>query len=281
MSDMIDKTESLLTYLICGDATGRDNVDAGGRRKFDTGMEFAETDAGSLLQFSPMRPRLSYTVQSIDSDVDDSSDRIFTTDAGLLLAPVQDILGKEAEIAFIADDRVKWTGFRKINKPPRGVWVASPGASIYELHYREIFENGSSTYFKRVAAVSKRGQSVPCLVEGSTGAGAGEEGRQAILAASIIEDAHRIDVLTATISDSTAVVVPVPIGDHKELFALRDAPMTPAGRRRAILHWVAEHSRRKKTGEPFQVKRHTRGVRELTIDGLTVRLEPNDTKDKH
>jgi hypothetical protein len=239
-------------------------------------MEFGETDAGSLLKFNQMRPRLTYTFQSIDSDVDESSDRIFSTDAGLLLASVQDILGKESEIAFICDDRVKWTGFRKINKPPRGVWVASTGASLYEFHYREIFENGSSTYFKRVAAVSKRGRPVPCIIEGSSGSGAATEGSHAVLAASIIEDAHRIDALTATITDSTSIVLPVPVGDHKELFALRDAPMTPSGRRRAILHWVAKHTRRRRNSdEAVQIKAHTRGVREITVDGFTVRLAPN------
>lgn len=274
MTDLIDKTETLIAHLLCADASGYDNV-TGNRRKFDNGAEFEEVDIGLALKFLPMRPRCSYTFQSLDGNVSEDDSRIFATDADLLLAPVQDIIGKEAEIALLCDDRVKWTGFRKIHKAPRGVWVSSPGASLYEFHYREIFADGSSTYFKRVAAVSKLGKPVVCIVEGSNGSRAGEEGRHAILAASLIEDSHRLDALTASITDATTIILPVPIGEHKELFALRDAPMTPAGRRRAILHWVSKHSRRTKSNESITVKEHTRGIREFTIDGFKVRLEQN------
>lgn len=279
MKDIIDKTEILLAHLVCADASGDDNVDYGGRRFSSNGAEFAATDVGVKLKFRPMRPRLSYTFQSIDADVDQKSERIFTTDARLLLASVQDLLGSEAEVAFLCGDRVKWTGLRRLVKAPRGVWVASPGATMYEFHYREIFESGASTYFKRVCAISKSGKPVQCLIEGSRGSGANMEGEQAVIAASVIEDAHRHDALTATISESGSIIVPVPLGEHKELFALRDAPLTPSGRRKAILHWVASHTRKTRGDSPITVQEHTRGVREFSIDGMTVRLEPNRRQD--
>lgn len=275
MTDLIDKTETLIAHLLCADARVEDSADMGGRRVLDSGMEFAEQDVSTLIKFEPMYPNRSYTFQSLDCNPGEDDSRLFTDDANLLIAPVQDTLGKESEVALLCRDRVKWTGFRKIRKAPRGVWVSAPGASLYEFHYREIFANGVSSYFKRVAAISKSGKPVICLVEGSSGSNSKIEGYQAVIAASLIEDAHRVDALTASITDATTIILPVPIGDHKELFALRDAPMTPAGRRRAILHWVSMHTRRTQNNNFTTVKEHTRGVREFAIDGFRVRLEPN------
>lgn len=266
---VLSATESILTHLICADASGEDNIEIGGKRFASDGTGQSEQDAGSLLDFEPERPSITYTTQLGDND------RLYTRDSGLLMNSVQDVIGRKSEFAIMTDDRVKWTCFKRIKKAPRGVWVSSPGATLYECHYREIFANGLSTYFKRVVGVSSRGKPVACIVQGSHGEGAKHESGMLIMGASIIEDAHRSGAFLATVSEDASIRFPVPIGEHRDVFALRDAPLTKAGRRKAILHWVSGHMRKTARGES-KVKTHLRGVREFTADGLTVRLEPNE-----
>ena len=97
------------------------------------------------------------------------------------------------------------------------------------------------------------------------------------VAASMIEDSHRSNTMLAAVKDATEIKFPVPLDDYKDVFADRDGPMNGA-RRKAIVHWVARHLRNSIRGKEHSVKRHTRGVQEFTIDGLRIRLTPNDIK---
>lgn len=270
----LDTTTDLLTHLVCADATGEDCIQTGAKR----GLYYEEVDAGSILKLEPMFPSRVYTFQRQASDVDDDShDRLYAVDSDYLVTSVQDILGKRSEVAFMRDQSMQWTGIKRIYKAPKNVWVSSPGATLYEFHYRDVFPDGTSTYYKRIAGVSKTGKPVPCLIVGATGSASNTEAQQLVLAASIIEDAHRSGVFTASIKDSTEIVLPVPIGEHKDLFALREGPMTKAGRRKAILHWVAQHMRQGVESK-HSVAAHLRGVRSFQIDGLSVTLSPNGVK---
>jgi hypothetical protein len=53
----------------------------------------------------------------------------------------------------------------------------------------------------------------------------------------------------------------------KSLFYSRELPMTETGRKRPILHWVASHQRRMKSGIDFDVKEHLRGTNEFVYNG--------------
>jgi hypothetical protein len=273
-TELMGRTETLLAHLICADANAETFSDI----KVPKHKLGVAVDAGAALQFPSMRPGKSYTFQNPDpcDGVESDHDRLYTMEPRLLLNSVQDIIGRKAEVAFIRGGYIVWCGYRFIANPPKNIWVGARGASLYEVHYREIFQNGRSTYFKRVAAISKIGDPIPCFILGSKGRDGKWDGTQLVLSASIIEDAHRPNAFTASIKDGAEIVLPVPIGEHKELFALRDAPLTPSGRRKAILHWVASHLRRSKNEVQHKVAQHLRGVRQFTCDGLTVTLSPNE-----
>jgi len=258
--DVLDTAETLLAYLICSKLSETSKLIRPNTK--NVGEEF---DISEVLNFDPITPKLAYTAQLANDD------RLFCTDSSLLLNSPQDLLGSKSEIALLCDDRVKWLCYKKLNKRPHNVWVGSSGASLYELHYREIFSNGAETYAKRVVAFSKTGKPVVALVSGSNG-WAGNDSMLAITSASIIEDAHRPNALTATVKEDTGIIFPVPLGDHKEIFSLREAPLTPSGRRKAILHWVNKHTRKTEFSET-NVKNHWRGVKDITIDGLNIKLE--------
>ena len=250
----LDGMETLISYLLCAD-----------------GKNVAAAEAGSaLLRFDAEMPHLAYTAQL-------NSGRIFTTDARMLLSSPMDLLGEHQEVAMLSDEGCKWLSFRRLKKAPKNAWVACAGASIYAAHYRLILPTGKVIYRQSVAALDRSGNAVAVVLHGNSIAQktrALETSTMAILAASLVEDAHRPNTLLATVTDGTAIRLPVPVGEHRELFALREAPLTRAGKRKAIVHWVADHARRTLQSET-NVSAHWRGARELVIEGMRVSLAPN------
>lgn len=53
----------------------------------------------------------------------------------------------------------------------------------------------------------------------------------------------------------------------KSLFYSRELPMTETGRKRPILHWVASHHRRMKSGIDIDIEKHLRGINEFVFQG--------------
>lgn len=250
----LDCAETLLAHLLCADKA----------------TVVTDKNIAMFKPFEPMSPVAPYTAQL-------SGDRIYSPNPGCLLETVQDLLGSKCEVAWIGDDYVKWLGFRKLRKAPRGCWASLMRPTWYEVHYMLIHSDGTATYDRDVIALKADGNPAKVMFQGfgHRGGHVNEAGAiSAILAASLIEDAHRPGVLMATISDGTSVLVPVPTGEHRELFALRDAPLTNAGKRKAILHWVTKHTRATRK-ERVNVSEHWRGTRTLSIAGLSVTLAPN------
>ena len=260
-NEVLDDIESMLAYLICAQSKSI-NEDVFNPLK-DVGKSF---DAGAELRFDPMSPNTVFTLDSNDDE------RLFSEDHEVLLNPLQDLFGKQVEIAYLCEDHLKWSGYRKISKRPKNVWVGAPYADLYEWHFRVVHLNGLESYQRSVVAFNKLGKPVPVAIVGSVGNGAISNAKAAIMAASVIEDIHRPNALKATVKEDTSIIFPVPIGEHKEIFSLRDAPLTPTGRKKAILHWVKKHTRKTKAANT-NVAQHWRGTREITIDGLQVKLE--------
>ncbi len=262
----------LLANMMFADTDASDWLVAGGMRKTSLGMVYEEKDAGSKLPFDVMRPACAYTFDMVDGD------RLIAVHPKYLLHHPADSIGRGAEIVMLLDDRIKWSGFRRLLKCPKGLWVAKPRATLYEYHYREVFPDGRNIYNRRVAAVDKDGAPVNTIIVGTHGAPhpSGPDGTALVMAASIIEDAHRAGAIRCDITDSNTIIAPIPLGAQKPLFALRDGPMTGRGRRRAILHHVFRHARTSTKGNLHDVREHFRGVTEFDVDGLHVRLSAND-----
>lgn len=250
----LDKVETLLAHLLCSD-----------KRKPTFNDALLRT-----LSFEEMSPKRTYTAQI-------SGDRIYTGDPKMLLHPMQELLGQECECALIAEDCIKWMGFRRLRKAPRGAWAPVLRPTWYEVHSLQILPDGSSRYEVDCLAISSKGVPLTVQHERCIIARPGDMTTQwsAVFTASLVEDATREGCLIATVQDQVALRFPVPIGEHRDLFALRDAPLTPSGRRKAILHWVSRHTRATPRLKNADVSAHWRGVRTLRIDGLCVTLEPN------
>jgi hypothetical protein len=255
---VLDTAEKMLAYLICGESIETSS-------RYEKQKKVGELfEAYETCKFEPMIPNNVY--------ISSGEDRLFTDHNELLLNTPQDILGNQAETALLGDGILKWSGYRKLNKRPKNIWVSCANASLYEWHYREIFMDGSESYGTRVVAFDKKGYPKTALVVGSSGNGANNDSVLAIMNASIIEDIYRPNALKATVKEDRSIIFSVPLGEHKELFALREAPLTPSGRKKAILHWVKNHNR--KVDEiNINVQQHWRGTREIQIDGFNIKLE--------
>lgn len=264
----MDHVVDLLAHLICGETTDC-AASWGGVRPANDGTTRVEIDAGSKLGFSDMAPRHVTLAEEFHNS---AADRIYTPDASLLLQPPQDLLGDEAEFAFVLSDHIRWIGVRKARRRPKSLWIASPGCSLYEVHFRKIYANGSNDYAKRAYALSARGRPVPCVVQGSHG-DVNTNLDLLVILASILEDATRTDIIQTTFTDIISCTFSVPQGAHLELFKLREGPLS-GSRKRPLLHWVARHLRGASAGlPPINIDSYLRGVSRFSIEGLLVTLE--------
>ena len=270
MEEVTDKLETLILMALDAnhDEAGIDHIERRGRKA--TG--YSEVcDQGQLLKFDTMRPQSAYTF-----DVADGS-RLFATTSDYLVTHPSEILGEETEVVCFGGGLFKWRGFRQLKKTPRGVACFGKASHWYEMHERLVAPSGRGDYIKRLVALDKNGVPLPTQIQGHWVCIPRIEGATLILCASVIEDAHRANTMLAAVKDATEIMFPVPLDDYMDVFSDRDGPMNGA-RRKAIVHWVAKHLRRSVKRNEHEVKRHTRGVQEFVIDGLRVRLTPNDLK---
>lgn len=266
MEDVTDKLETMI--LMALDANHGQTVPGTLRREKSTGRVQELHDQGELLALDEMRPASAYTFDMADEE------RIFATTTDYLVTHPADVLGDEAEVVMLDGDMLKWRGYRRLRRAPKGVACLGRATHWYEMHMRFVTGNGAGEYYKRVVPIDRNGKPLLAQVQGHNVCAPNEEGQMLVLCASVIEDAHRANTMLAAVKDATEIKFPVPLDDYKDVFAERDGPMNGA-RRKAIVHWVARHLRSSTRGKEFAVKKHTRGVQEFTIDGLRIRLTPN------
>jgi hypothetical protein len=71
---------------------------------------------------------------------------------------------------------------------------------------------------------------------------------------------------------TTPIRLGVTVDVVRSLFYARTAPMSEAGRRRPILHWVQAHQRRTRLGTSVDIAKHMRGVTEFEMGGFPFRI---------
>lgn len=266
MEQVTDRLETLI--IMAMDARHGDFGAQAIRRGRSTEGTYKLVDAGEILKLDSMQPRSAYTFAITEEN------RIFATQKEYLMAHPAEVIGDEAEAIVLDGGQIRWCGLRRIRQAPRGCACLGVASHWYEMHKRFVNYDGSGGYEKRLIPLSRNGTPLPATAHGISICNPKFDGSALIMTASIIEDAYRANTMLATVKDDTEIKFPVPLDDYKNVFADRDGPMTGA-RRKAIIHWVATHLRHSTRGLEYEVKRHTRGVQEFTIDGLRIRLTPN------
>ena len=223
-------------------------------RIFDkNGGVYELMDQGCLLGFDKMIPKSSFTF-------DMSQGRIYSTSEEYLVGHQSEILGDEAEVTMLSNGILKWRGFRKISKPPKGVCSIGKVSHWYEMHQRFTSIKGDTQYYKRAIPISKSGKILPAFVNGHIVCGPLEEGAVLNLCCSLIEDAQRTGIMLASVKEEREIKFPIPIADYKEVFLDRNGPFLGSGKKKAIIHWVSSHLRKRKNDDNVLVRKHIRGV---------------------
>ena len=268
MSDITPQEHLLLNLLDAQKVKLTKEVDR--RRVKGTRDIQTLTDIGAYLGLDTMVPNSTHTCDASDPG------RLFSGDPAMLLEHPVDILGDTAEIALLTPTYLKWVGFRRLPCRPKAVCSATMGEhTYYEMHFRTLGVDGTlSSYQQRVIAFNSAKESVPLFLR-SAPLSSGPEHLTAYLACSIIEDALRARAYMCSLQDNITVHFPVSTDDIYDFFSLREGPVTPGGRRRALIHWVSKHLRDTGAPEKVRVREHYRGVTEIAVDGLTIRVGPN------
>lgn len=167
-----------------------------------------------------------------------------------------------------------WVGVELLCRVPSHLGVAGKADAVYRLHIRRSLPSGKQGYRQRVVGLDRAGGFVPVMHAG-TAAGTRDDHAMLILLASVKEDTYRASAMTATITDGMELSFSVPLSDYQRVFSQRELPVyEKSGRRKAIVHWVAEHIR-EANGRETTVQKHVRGVKDITLDGLKFRIDEN------
>lgn len=263
-TEVIDPIEDLILYAL----ESKDTAALHETRLCTIGKQKGvDVDVSKFMQFDDMRPSSMYV-----SGVVSGTDRILGTVPELLMAHPAEILGDQMEHAVfdVASQSFKWFGYRRLRKAPKGVTYVGKAAFWYETHFRLVTAQGQTGYLKRALPIDSKGNALPAFFQKAPLQNKGGETFALCCAASAKEDIHRQGSMLVDVRDAVELRFSTYMGEHKSLFALRDAPLTPTGRRKAIVHWVSEHLR----GGGTKVQAHTRGAREISMDGISIRLTP-------
>jgi hypothetical protein len=261
--DLTDKLETMILMLL--ESKSANYVASEIRaNKYIIGIDCTKT-----IPCDDLSPSSPYTCIATNED-----EERFSYKKEYLLNNPLDILNEKSEIALLTDISLQWYGFEKIKKIPKGLFVFGKCSSVYAIHYRQSFLSGHSLYSKRMIGFDKQGNPLQVRWNAHQLGQPAREGMLAILACSLIEDAHRSNAMLAQVKDSTEIVFPVPLDDYKEVFSNRDKAEGDL-RRKSILHWVTKHLRKTPSANLTSVKRHTRGIDQFTVDGLSVKISAN------
>lgn len=273
--ELKDELETMILMLMDGKhgittnaKNGNKDIDSMGNKKKK--FEYITYDISEMTSFDDMSPSSTY-VANVATD----QGREIAIKPEWLLAHPADIVGDGLEVSMFHNGYVKWMGYRKCRRSPKGIAAVGVPAIWLESHFRFIFPNGQGRYMKNYVPVSKNGNALFAKMGRVVMCDPIENTLNLTAACSLYEDAHRTNTMLVSVTDSVELKLAVGLDCYKEIFALRDAPMTAAGRRKAILHWVASHLRKSVSGTAHQVQSYTRGASEICMDGIRIRLEPN------
>ena len=81
--------------------------------------------------------------------------------------------------------------------------------------------------------------------------------------------------MLASVKEEREIKFPIPIADYKEVFLDRNGPFLGSGKKKAIIHWVSSHLRKRKNDDNVLVRKHIRGVQSFLIDGISIVISPS------
>lgn len=233
-----------------------------------------EVSANALVKrsFTPNHPWLLNFGAGLDSEESDS--RLFCESADHLVCDVRDILGGGFEYVAIHGLSLKWMKALPTDmKRLRGV-SALGATDTYEVHERDIYLDREGKYHKAVSALNGN-KPTNIFIQGMK-VNQPLDDIQLFMLSSIKEDFYRQGVFHVRItklSTNQGLRMAVDYESVKELMAFRQKPCTKTGRKKPIIHWVKEHSRKVASNKPITLDKFKRGLGEFEVDGYKIKIE--------
>lgn len=277
---IIDAVETAVIYILGAEESVTAGYDHA--RQGDTKV----TSFGAEKYLRASAPRSPWCFMS---GVGDADERIVSANPRLLREPFVDLIGKFSEALIMSPGRARWVGCERMSKRPRRI-LAPPG--VREFYCLTQIDMDAALHGKSQAAclgVTSRGDVVACPAEQEGFRSTYQVNRgampwldtvnMAVVFASMIDDFTLADRWKVSFSADRSMSFSTTADGAREAFAFRDAPLSPAGRRKAILHWVRAHGRKKQDGGVAEVPKHLRGITEFTAGGVDIRIE-SPTKER-
>lgn len=250
----------------------------------DHALKFVTSDGYYKNTVKPQLPKNALFIGDFSN-----ADRIYTTHEELLIRPAHELIGNRAEIVMYCEGSpdIRWQLWRKLESRPKGLFPTTFGDLIYyERHFRlaNIFTN-SYDYSINVLAWSPKANRFYSVVKSIEDAvhfkRATDECTDTFkIHASAIDDSLCSYFFHVAITGDITLTFYVDCTAVKELFKLRNGPLTTAERRRPIIHWVCEHLRKKPVNKGFaEIPEHMRGINEFDFEGFHIKItSPKEVK---
>lgn len=170
---------------------------------------------------------------------------------------------------------------RRIPKIPYGWGCDESRKYVYEGVVYNIDAEKGIKCSRVIGAYNSKGESVSVYCERvvydrKTGAGSkiqcfdtdsrAKLAEMALVAVSFYNDSRYLWKVTAC-EEHAKASFGIYEDEIKSLFYSREIPLTETGRKRPILHWVAAHRRRMKSGHDIDIKKYMRGITEFEMNG--------------
>lgn len=272
IADARDEIESAIIMALhmdktCVAAKGKPDR-RGGWVKEEIGME-------TFCPKEPAFPRCAYTFDAR------SGDRIYAADmTGVVVNPISAI-GHRLETMMLCEDGVlKWSCIKPMPRPKGITALTNQPHQWFCYHFRTFAKGKPQDYVKRPMALTQSGDVCPITPIGKWGfnpqADRVEMETQLAMTLSIFEDAHRAGAFLACVEEHVQLMFPIGADEYKSFLIMRDGyTSTPTGRKNPILHWCAEHFRRR-NGKIAVVPEHLRGAEEFIVGPMRLTISASE-----
>ena len=237
----------------------------------DCSVEHFYVDSLIKRTFYPDHPFIFNFGAGVDGD--EHKEAIVSTHYDYLVCEPQDIMKGGFEYVLINEMKFKWMKYTEhstISCREKYLSVLG-GGTIFECHYRTKTFSGEQEYIKNFSAAC--GKKIGLLYyQKQLLSNREDDHTQLMMACSIKEECYKKGVFHVKMTNKSSnrgVMLAVNAWEVLDLMKFRDNPKTKTGRKKPILHWVAEHA---KGNNNKKVAEYKRGLQEFEYDDFTIKI---------
>jgi len=227
-------------------------------------------------QSESIKERNSNRIVFSDLRSEYSKKKLFdSSEKNLICDPIQ-LYSKDYSLCMYDGSSCRSMHIIRINKLPKRYVCKGKKEAFFEIHYKYI--DGSKSEYIRGAfgydghSINKACTDMSSFRQSDFIQKKKNDNDSFVLTTSMFDDLSD-QWITEIEYDGQSILMGSNKEGVRELSDLREEPLTITGRRKAIMHWVAGHTRRTEAG-PFDVSTYTRGIDSFNIDNFNIKISP-------